>query len=107
MNSFITRVELHGANWQDYENLHSYMAAARFYRTIKGDDGVIYQLPTATYSSHGNLSAREVRELAMSTAARTGRRAWVLVTETKSNYWQLQPISPHPVANALAALPRW
>jgi hypothetical protein len=77
------------------------MAAAMFFRTIVADDGVTYQLPTATYSSQGNLSAHDVRELAMTAAARTGRRYWVLVTEGAS-YWQLQPVNAlSPLARAL------
>ncbi len=35
MASFTTRVELHSAQWSDYENLHAYMAQQGFSRTIK------------------------------------------------------------------------
>jgi len=45
MAQFITRVELHGATYKDYETLHAGMLAQGFRKTITGDDGVSYQLP--------------------------------------------------------------
>jgi hypothetical protein len=109
MNSFVTRVELHGAGQQDYDNLHRYMAEARFRRTITDDDGVDYQLPTATYYSRGVLSAQDVRTLAKGAANRTGRPSWVMVTEERFSCWELVPVRastarslpPPPPVNAL------
>lgn len=58
MRKFITRVELHGATHpEDYEGLHRFMAEVRFSRTIDGDNGLRYKLPSATYSSFGDLPA--------------------------------------------------
>jgi hypothetical protein len=102
MASFTTRVELHGASPADYEALHRYMAEANFSRLINGDDGVQYMLPTAEYQSFGNLTVTEVRELAEHAAARTGRTFWVLVTETVSRAWRLQPVRSAVRAGILA-----
>jgi hypothetical protein len=90
--NFITRVELHGATYEDYETLHKAMEREKFARTIAGEGGVVYQLPTAEYSSHGNLSASDVRLLAERAAAQTGRSYCILVTEGTSA-WRLQPAS--------------
>ena len=101
INRFVTRIELHDANWRGCENLHAYMAALKFHRTIVGDNGVTCELPSATYSSEGPLSALQVRELASIAAATTGRRYWVLVTEGLS-CWQLRPVNAlSPLASVL------
>jgi hypothetical protein len=47
MSYYITRVELHYANYADYENLHAVMQRAGFSRVFVGDDGQTYHLPTA------------------------------------------------------------
>jgi hypothetical protein len=73
MPTFTTRVELHGAALADYERLHQFMAEARFYRTVVGDDGREYRLPEAEYSSQGELSVFDVRQLAQQAAAKTGK----------------------------------
>jgi hypothetical protein len=100
MAHFTTRVELHGATKADYDNLHTYMAAARFRRSITSDRGVVYQLPTAEYDSHGDLSALDVHRLASAAAAKTGKKYWVLVTEAAARVWTLD-------ANPLAVLSNW
>jgi hypothetical protein len=94
MARFITRVELHGAGGIDYENLHRFMAAEKFHRTITADDGQIYNLPTATYFSFGQLLAEDVRTLATRAAARTGRTADILVTDAGTIAWTLKPATP-------------
>jgi hypothetical protein len=89
MAQFITRVELHNASYQHYETLHAAMLAAKFRKTIKGDDGNVYQLPTAEYSSFGELSAEEVRNLAAAAATKTGCRFWIVTTQFVSAAWIL------------------
>jgi hypothetical protein len=92
--SFITRVELHGATAEDYVRLHGAMTAANFHRTIVGDDGVQYQLPTAEYFSHGpDLTAPQVRHLADQAAQTTGRSSWVLVCQYAAGAWRLPPVN--------------
>jgi len=96
VNQFITRIELHGAKWpEDYIALHSYMMAARFYRTIIAEDGRQYYLPSATYRSYGDLTAQDVRRLAAEAAAKTGRQCSVLVTDENLSCWEgLEQVNP-------------
>ena len=74
MAQFTTRVELHDADGADYEALHEYMLAAKFYRTIVGSDGVKYKMPTAEYDSVFDLTASQVCDLAQATASKTGKK---------------------------------
>jgi hypothetical protein len=67
---FVTRVELHGASWQD-------------------------SLPSSTYYSCGPLSALDVRRLALAATARTGRPPWVLGTRAENIGWSMKPTKPH------------
>ena len=55
MSQFTVRVELHGAQWVDYETLHAAMERQGFSRVIKGPDGRTYQLPSAEYDGTGYL----------------------------------------------------
>jgi hypothetical protein len=89
MAQFITRVELHNATYKDYEILHAAMLALKFHKTIKGGDGNIYQLPTAEYSSFGDLNVYQVKGLAEAAAKRTACRFWILTTEYSSAAWIL------------------
>jgi hypothetical protein len=74
MPRFTTRVELHGASGSDYTELHHNMQEAGFYRAIVGDDGQKYGMPTAEYDSEMNLTVEQVRNLAMSVAAKAGKQ---------------------------------
>jgi hypothetical protein len=87
MAQFTVRVELHQAQWQDYENLHARMEKQGFTRLIKSDDGKTYQLPWAEYNGSGNLSSSEVRDAARAAADATGKGNAVLVTESSSRAW--------------------
>ncbi|EML2066018.1 type V toxin-antitoxin system endoribonuclease antitoxin GhoS [Enterobacter asburiae] len=49
MTSYTVRVELHGAESDEYEKLHEEMAKAGFEKVIL-IDGIYYELPTAEYS---------------------------------------------------------
>lgn len=83
MNWFITRVELHGANEADYLLLHTEMLARRFSRTVRDENGVLLQLPTATYFSQSDvLGTPQVEELATAAASATGRRFWTFTCMT-------------------------
>ena len=87
MGSFIVRVELHGANWEDYEVLHEAMEMAGFSRTIRGDSGADFHLPTAEYCLIGNFTIDQVRGRAVSATGQTGRSFSVLATESNSSAW--------------------
>lgn len=111
MNTFLTRVELHRAHTrQEYDRFHQYMAAAKFRRTITGDDGIEYHLPTGLYYSFGDLTAEDVRHLASQAVAKIGHTAEIIVGATTSIAWQglkkvqraLKP--PFAVSNPLLPL---
>lgn len=88
MSQFTTRVELHGANWQDYEVLHSRMAAEGFSRTITSDQGDVYELPTAEYDLVGPFTQAQVVAKADRAAAFTGKSRGILVTEAVGRTWR-------------------
>ena len=87
MSNFTIRVELHGANYSDYETLHAAMNQAGFSRTITGDNGRVYQLPEAMYTMSTVASAESVRTLASGAAQRTGKTFAVLVTTAGPIAW--------------------
>ena len=86
MNSFTTRVELRSATWNDYEVLHTQMAYQGFKRTVTGDNGVTYQLPTAEYRYDGYTTKWDILEKAKAAASATGRTSGIFVTEGGSWY---------------------
>lgn len=49
MANFIIRVVLHGATSEQYEMLHARMAAGGAVRTIRSDNGLVYDLPDGNY----------------------------------------------------------
>ena len=87
MAQFTVRVELHQAQWDDYENLHSAMEQRGFSRLITADDGITYQLPLAEYNTTGNLTSSQVRDAARAAANTTGKQNAVLVTQAISRSW--------------------
>ena len=76
MARFITRVELHDADYDDYETLHTAMEAEGFERTITSDDEITYHLPTAEYYREADLTRQEVLTAAKRAAAKTLRKVW-------------------------------
>jgi Endoribonuclease GhoS len=87
MANFTVRVELHHAQWSDYNQLHTAMERAGFSRQITSDDGSIYQMPWAEYNGAGNLTSPQVRDIAKAAADTTGKQSAVLVTEAVSRAW--------------------
>lgn len=87
MASFITRVELHDADEDDYEILHASMEAEGFHRTITSDDGVTYHLPTAEYHCDTNLTRQEVLNAVKRAARETNRTFGAMVTESNGITW--------------------
>jgi hypothetical protein len=86
MSEFITRVLLHDATHQQYDQLHTQMHAAGFASAIRGDDGNWHQMPWAEYVySAANTSAAGVRDLAVRVVAAVVPRFEVFVTA--SNGW--------------------
>jgi hypothetical protein len=82
MARFTVRVELHQANWDDYETLHAAMEREGFSRLITSSDGITYHLPLAEYNRDENISPDAVLESAKRGAGSTGKKYAVLVTES-------------------------
>jgi len=91
MAQFTVRVELHDAQWTDYDTLHAAMERHGFSRLITADDGRTYQLPWAEYNASGNLTSMQVLGIAQNAANTTGRKNSVLVTEAKTRAWSSLP----------------
>lgn len=87
MASFTTRVELHNADWDDYETLHAQMESKGFSRQIQSDDDTSYHLPEAEYNYSGSESTGGVLSLAKAAASATGREFAVLVTKSAGRRW--------------------
>ena len=87
MSQFTVRIELHEAQWTDYETLHTAMENRGFSRLITSDDGRRYQLPWAEYNGKANLTSGQVRDIALDAAKTTGKSNAVLVTEAIGRAW--------------------
>jgi hypothetical protein len=88
MPSFTTRVVLHGADGDDYNDLHEEMEKRGFTRTITSSTGVVYDLPDAEYDYVGNVTRAQVLERAKAAAAAaTEKKRGVLVTEAAGRSW--------------------
>ena len=91
MEHYIVRVELHGASYSDYENLHAHMKQAGFLQTIRGGNGIQYKLPTAEYYVFSSATLAVVKQAAKNASAATGKAFWLLATQAKAIDWELQP----------------
>jgi hypothetical protein len=87
MANFTVRVELHKAEWTDYEQLHAAMEQKGFSRLITADNRSTYHLPWAEYNGAGNLTSTQVLDIARAAAGTTGKQNAVLVTEASSRAW--------------------
>jgi hypothetical protein len=87
MSLFTVRIELHHAQWDDYETLHGAMEQQGFSRQITSDDGRTYQMPWAEYNGAANLTSAQVRDIAKAAADTTGKQSAVFVTEAVSRAW--------------------
>jgi len=87
MARFIARVELHGASWQDYDKLHAAMEAAGFSRTITGDNGVTFHLPTAEYEIFSAGTSEQVLEIVKAAANQVGKKYGAIVTKANGQSW--------------------
>lgn len=98
MATFMTRVELHGATYDDYANLHAYMAQEGFTNTIRSDDGVLYHLPPAEYDLDANCTVVQARDKASKAATRTSKSFAVLSVEYGAAAWVGLPTVQRRVA---------
>ncbi len=82
MANYLARVELHNANYQDYETLHAQMQQRGYVRTIVGSNGATYQLPTGTYVvTDTNASPQKAFDAAQAAAQATGKNSWTIVAD--------------------------
>ena len=97
MALFMARIELHNGTYQDYTNLHSYMAAEGYATTIRGGDGRTYQLPPAEYHLNGASTRDQAIEKAKRAAQRTLKNFAVVVSEATGISWfGLAVVQPTP-----------
>jgi hypothetical protein len=93
MANFTVRVELHQAEWSDYDQLHAAMEQKGFSRQITSDDGRTYQMPWAEYNGTGTLTSIQVRDIAKTVADSTGKQNAIFVTEAVSRAWTGLPVA--------------
>lgn len=93
MPRFTVRVELHNAEWTDYEALHTAMERRGFSRLITADSGRAYHMPWAEYNGEGGLTSTQVLDIARKAAESTGKQSSVLVTEAGSRAWFGLPLA--------------
>jgi hypothetical protein len=81
---FITRVELHNANWStDYVKLHEAMSSEGFVTTIMDDDTKeSFYLPPAEYYKEGEYTKEEVLASAEPAAKKTGKNYSIVTTKS-------------------------
>lgn len=87
MTYFTIRVELHDANRQHYADMAKDLATNGITDVIVADNGASYKMPPAEYNYVGNVSAENVLDAAKASAAKTGRRYAVFVTEATRRTW--------------------
>lgn len=78
---FMTRVVLHNAGREDYEELHQYMDDAGFTKVIEGEKA-IYDLPDAMYdyrTDDETVQTSDVRDKAVAAANKTKKKNSVFV----------------------------
>jgi len=96
MSSFTTRVELHGATYENYNTLHAAMERAGFKRYLVGTvNGVTkrFAMPTAEYDyERASLTCTQVRDLAKRIADGVRAGAWVLTTQVAARAWDTQQL---------------
>ncbi|ARF50001.1 type V toxin-antitoxin system endoribonuclease antitoxin GhoS [Pantoea stewartii] len=89
MARYIVRVELLGADSEDYEKLHEKMKAKGYIREIEDFDGTIFKLPTAEYTAVKSSSADNIREELKAIAGSVRTNYYLLVSEVADIAWWL------------------
>jgi hypothetical protein len=88
MPRFTTRVELHGADSEDYDTLHDAMRDEGFSKTITDSStGQEFELPEAEYNIEGDFKKQQVLEKAKNAVAETGLESSILVTKSGGRIW--------------------
>jgi hypothetical protein len=85
MANYIARVELHDADYDDYETLHAEMEQRGYSRTIVGGDGITYHLPTGTYVMRDtNRTLQDAINRATEAANATRKTSSIIVADWTS-----------------------
>lgn len=83
---YTVRIELHDADWDDYELLHKRMAAEGFKTQITFGE-TTYNLPPAEYTYSGEIEGPAVLKKCEAAATGTRKRFGILVTQSAQR-WQ-------------------
>ena len=85
MASYIVRVEMDAATIDDYAVLHAAMERRHYTRTIRGEDGLTYRLPAATYiMSNSDISLTDACDAAVASAQETRKFHSLIITDLVS-----------------------
>lgn len=84
---FTIRVELHDANWQHYVDLAADLGSKGITDVVTADDGVSYKMSPGEYNYVGAATIEAVYNAAVASAAKTGRRHAVFVSECTQRKW--------------------
>ena len=87
MASFMTRVELHDATYQNYVELHGFMAQEGYSTAILGSNGNWYQLPPAEYNLVADCTIEAARDKASRAAQKTRKNFAVVVSQYSQAAW--------------------
>jgi hypothetical protein len=81
------RVELHSAEWEDYDVLRVEMEAEGFGGGAGGSGGMAYELPRVEYAVSGDVTRQQVLARVRRAADQGGCSYAVLVTESAGRAW--------------------
>lgn len=89
MARYIVRVELHGADSEDYDSLHEKMNGKGYSREIRDGKGAWFHLPTAEYTIVKTSTALNIRKEVCAIAGSVKTKYYVLVSEAANTSWWL------------------
>lgn len=90
MSNILARIELHGADEEEYETLHQHMLSIGFFREIPHGDGTKDKLPEATYVATKKEELIPLQEKISAFANKLGTRsASVFICEFENCAWYL------------------
>lgn len=89
MADYLARVELHAATDEDYETLHTQMQHRGFLRVIRGNNQIVYHLPTGTYVMRNtNVTLEDALNPAGAATQATGRASSIIVVAWTHAMWR-------------------
>lgn len=87
MARYTIRIELHDAEWEQYEAMYEHLEAQGIIDIIEGGDGVRYKMPPAEYNYDGKATREQVLDMARSSASKVVRKYAVFSTESAGRTW--------------------